>query len=459
LEYTLTCREELYERICAHVVSAGENEAAGFLFAKTSRTENETRFIAREFWPVKEEHVLSRGKDHVSIESESYCRALQFADESNQSFCFFHSHPKGASDFSSRDNAEEPALFKTAFVRAPRALAHGSLVLPRNGEPFGRVWLDDDKSVALKRIRIIGLRFHFVDRVREEPPIPSFFDRQVRAFGEDIQRLLGRLHIGIVGCGGTGSAVFEQLVRLGVGQITIYDPQRFEKSNVNRLYGSTVDDEGNPKVEIMQRSWATVGLPASLRIFRSSIYHKDTALTLRDCDLIFGCTDDEFGRSILNQLALRYAIPVFDVGVKIDSDGGLIRSVTGRVTTLYPGAACLFCRDRITAQRVAEESRAFFNPEESESLVKEGYARELRLRDPAVISFTTAVASSAVTELLHRLTGFMGDQRQSTEIIHQFDQTELRRNAVPSSPDCQCANPSVLGTGDSRDYLGMLWGD
>ncbi len=459
MEYTLTCLEQVYGRICAHVVSAGDDEAAGFLFAKTSRTENETRFIAREFWPVKEEHVLSRSKDHISIESESYCRALQFADESNQSFCFFHSHPQGASDFSSRDNAEEPPLFKTAFIRAPRVFAHGSLVLPRNGEPFGRMWLVDGKSVPLKRIRIIGRRFHLVDRVRDDAPIPIFFARQVRAFGEDIQRLLGRLHVGIVGCGGTGSAVFEQVVRLGVGQISIFDPQAFEKSNVNRVYGSTVDDEGKPKVKIMQRSLAAVGLPAALRIFESSIYRKNTALRLRDCDLIFGCTDDEFGRSILNQLALRYAIPVFDLGVKIDSDGEVIRSVTGRVTTLYPGAACLFCRDRITVQRVAEESRAFFNPEESQALIKEGYVRELRLTDPAVIPFTTTVASSAVTELLNRLTGFMGDQHQSTEIIHLFDQTELRRNSVASLPDCQCANPSVLGTGDCRDYLGMLWGD
>ena len=41
------------------------------------------------------------------------------------------------------------------------------------------------------------------------------FDRQVRAFGADIQELLATLRIGIVGNGGTGSPVAEQLIRLG----------------------------------------------------------------------------------------------------------------------------------------------------------------------------------------------------------------------------------------------------
>ena len=71
----------------------------------------------------------------------------------------------------------------------------------------------------------------------------------------------------------------------------------------------------------------------------------------RTCDAIFGCTDDEWGRSLLTRLAIYYAIPVFDMGVKIDSEDGIIRSINGRVTTLLPGTACLYCRGRITAER------------------------------------------------------------------------------------------------------------
>jgi hypothetical protein len=107
---------------------------------------------------------------------------------------------------------------------------------------------------------------------------------------------------------------------------------------------------------------------------------------------------------------------------------------------------------------VAEQSRAFFTPEEAEALRREGYADELDVPNPAVIPFTSAIASSAVAELLHRLTGFMGNDRRATEILYRFDQTEIGRNSVTSAPECQCANRKIWGAGDGRNYLGMLWG-
>src|SRR5688500_10935071 len=48
--------------------------------------------------------------------------------------------------------------------------------------------------------------------------------------------VLGRLKVGVVGLGGTGSAVVEQLARLGVGELLLCDPQEFESTNVNRVY-------------------------------------------------------------------------------------------------------------------------------------------------------------------------------------------------------------------------------
>jgi len=459
VKFSLTLLEPVYEAIGAHVTKTPDAEVAGFVFAKTSRSKYETRYIGREFRPVAEANVIRQSETEIALTSEAYCPALQYADETKQSFWFFHSHPKDALEFSPRDNAEEPKLFRTAFVRAPNPLGHGSLVLPRFGLPFGRVWLPDGSVAPLERVRVIGSRLIFADAISiEQPAIPHFFDRQVRAFGPDIQRLLGRLNVGVVGCGGTGSAVCEQLLRLGVGKLGVYDGGRFEDSNVNRVYGSTIHDEGIPKVEIIERLAKSLGLPTVLRTFDNYIYHEETALTLREHDLIFGCTDDEVGRSILNQVALRYAIPVFDVGVKIDSDDHIIRSVTGRVTALYPGTACLFCRGRISPKRVAEQSRAFFTPEESEALRREGYADELDVPNPAVIPFTSAIASSAVAELLHRLTGFMGNDRRTTEVIYRFDQTEIGRNSVASAPECQCANRKIWGAGDGRNYLGMLWG-
>ena len=39
---------------------------------------------------------------------------------------------------------------------------------------------------------------------------------------------------------------------------------------------------------------------------------------------------------------------VIDVGVRVQSEEQVIRGIYGRVTTLLPGEACLFCRERIS---------------------------------------------------------------------------------------------------------------
>jgi molybdopterin/thiamine biosynthesis adenylyltransferase len=88
----------------------------------------------------------------------------------------------------------------------------------------------------------------------------ALFDRQILAFGEHVQRLLSRLHIGVIGLGGTGSAVCEQLTRLGIGRLTICDPQDFEGTNINRVYGSHTTDEGVPKAQIAEQLIQDIGL-------------------------------------------------------------------------------------------------------------------------------------------------------------------------------------------------------
>jgi hypothetical protein len=94
--------------------------------------------------------------------------------------------------------------------------------------------------------------------------------------------------------------------------------------------------------------------------------------------------------------------------VKIDSADGVLRGIFGRVTTLFPGEACLFCRGRVTAAAIALEA---LDPVERRARAAERYVPELDENDPAVITFTTAVAAQGITEMLHRLTGFMGEER------------------------------------------------
>ena len=315
----------------------------------------------------------------------------------------------------------------------------------------------DGTTSPVDVIRVIGDRFKFFHHDPQRNASAEIFDRQVRAFGMEIQHVLKNLHVGIVGNGGTGSAVAEQLIRLGAGKLSLFEGQTLDASNVTRVYGSRLTDVDVPKVQIIQRLAKDIGFGTEVIPFPEHITSLKSAEALRGCDVIFGCTDDEWGRSILSKLAIDYYIPVIDMGVKIDSSEGSIVSVQGRVTTLVPGSACLFCRGRITAEGVRVQVIESCNPSQAEELRRQRYAPELEGNAPAVIAFTTAVASTAIAELLHRLTGFMGAERTSSEVIHFFDQSRMRTNHLAPNLDCYCGDRQRWGLGDQRPFLGMLW--
>lgn len=452
MKYTLTILEEHLERLQAATFSLPDCEGAAYLVCGESVTDHETRLLVSDVISVRDEHYLVREPLRLSIKSDSYVSAAKAALGQKRSLVFAHSHPGGFPDFSEQDDAEEPNLVRFFDRRVP-GKTHGSLVLVARDGLRARVWVGGG-WVAIERIRVVGTGFRFFDHTAGQKPPPEFFDRQVRAFGKDIQGLLGRLHIGVVGVGGTGSATIEQLVRLGVGTVSIFDHDTFEATNVNRVYGSTSTDGGRLKVEISEGHIAQIGVGTRLLRF-GSISDEDIAKNLRDCDLVFGCTDNQAPRGILVQLAIRYLIPLIDMGVLVDSHDGVLRGVDGRVTTFYPGEACLFCRNRISAKTIQQES---LPRSERDALAREGYAPELQDRAPAVIPFTTAVASQAVTELLHRLTGFMGRERKATEVLMFFHESKNRLNRIPSGEDCLCSQRQLWGRGDGRDFLGLSWG-
>jgi molybdopterin/thiamine biosynthesis adenylyltransferase len=457
MRYTITFGEDHFRELTTHLFADRTTEQAAYLLCSLSSTGSEERLLVRQFIPVMARELEEASDRHLVIPQTSFLPAIKKAAIGNLCFVFVHSHPDGYPSHSPQDDKEEPKLFRTAYNRIHRAKAvHASLVFSSPEKPVGRVWLETGETAEIDRVRVIGKRFLFYDSSTDHVDL-SAFNRQVLAFGAEVQDLLKRLTVGVVGLGGTGSAVTEQLIRLGVGCLVVCDPQNFEKSNVNRVYGSGLSDEGRPKTEIAEELALDIGLATEVKPHQGSITDLHVAKAFRDCDVIFGCTDDEWGRAVLSKMALSYLIPVFDTGVMVDSENGVIKSVRGRITTLIPQSPCLFCRGAISGDTIAAEIKYKFNPEEYESLKREGYARELPGNAPSVIMFTSTVGSMAVSELLHRITGFMGDDRVSTELLVRFDESKISRSTRISREGCWCADPTKWGMGDVEPFLGMTW--
>jgi hypothetical protein len=424
-------------------------EGAAFLLCGESRTDEVSKLVSHAVVPIAEEDFLVRSHDRLSISSRALSRISKLGRYESLSIIFAHSHPQGLCEFSAQDDNEENVLLPFLQGRVPERI-HGTIVITEESIA-ARLYVPGRKSVDA--VLSVGSRIQLLSS-SDAGIGPTYFDRQIRAFGTVTQSALRNLRVGIVGVGGTGSAVAEQLYRLGVGHLTLFDGDRLEDTNLNRVFGSRRSDIGEYKVDIAKRHLDAIDLGPVVRAVPHHITQLNSARELPTCDVIFGCTDKEIPRGILIQVAIRYAIPVFDMGVLLDSVGGNLRGVHGRVTTLLPGEACLLCRGRISAEGMRIEG---LSQEDRANQIRNGYAPELPEPAPAVIPFTSSVASFAVAEFLHRMTGFMGSTRLSSELMITFDQSKIRTNRVAASENCVCSTDYLVGRGDESPFLGMMW--
>lgn len=435
-------------------------ETAGVLLVRYVETpQGNVRLLARGIHWVSEGAYQLRTSSRLSVSSEGYVPSLSAAESDGAMPIWLHTHP-GVGSTPTPSKLDEIVDQQLADVFRTRSGSdyYGALVLARAGSLLrfcGHIESQDERF-EIDRMWSTGRRLAFARSASARvPALSGEFDRNVRAFGGDIQRVLGNLRVAVVGCGGTGSAVAEQLIRLGVRHFILCDPESLTESNVTRVYGSGQGDIGRPKVEVAAANLLKIAPDAEVRTLPSSIIRESAAKFLLDADLAFGCTDDNSGRLVLSRLASYTLTPVIDCGVLLNSgDHGELEGINGRVTLLGPGMPCLVCRGRIDFARAAAES---LSSEERVLRVREGYAPELEGIEPAVVTFTTNVAAAAVSELLERLIRY-GPEPAPSEILLRLHEREISTNDQAPVIGHYChPDAGKLGLGLTEPFLEQTW--
>jgi len=444
-------------------VLADERETAGVLLVGlASDPSGRTRLLARELHLVPQGAYVERRHDGLTITSEGYVHALGRAEEIGAVALWFHTHPgANSSPMPSAKDLRVDRELSELFRLRTSSESYGTLICASDGNRFsftgyldtteGRIRIDRLWEVG-RRLRLTPAADSLSERTRQ---IPAIFDRNVRALGGNVQQILNALSIAVVGCGGTGSAVAEQLVRLGVRNLVLVDPDVLSESNLTRVYGSTPTSLGKNKAVVLAAHLRRLSRGVHVEAIDGSINNEQIARSLIGCDVTFGCTDDNAGRLVLSRLAAYLLLPVIDCGVLITSNASdALTGIDGRVTVLTPGAACLVCRNRIDLQRAQAE---VLPADERKLRQDEGYAPALPGIEPAVVTFTTAVAAIAVAELLERLVGY-GPEERISEILIRFHDREISTNVASPRAGHYC-DPSAgkLGLGESDPFLEQMW--
>jgi molybdopterin-synthase adenylyltransferase len=413
-------------------------ESAAILLARTVGSEPHARLLVCEIHTPLESDYEIRSPIAVQVKPEFGLPIEKKAKREGLSLVYCHTHPgqSGRPCFSSIDDESERALADYARGRSPRAV-HGALLIGPDG-------LDSRVLGTSRKLSVIDVGTNYqvaFDPEDASVEVSNVFDRQVRAFGEVGQRRLARLTVGVVGLGGTGSVVVQQLAHLGVKSYMLIDPDVIEDTNLNRVVGATRADVGVPKVEVARSVISKIRGDAAVKCIQGDIVDEGVFRGLEACDFVFCCTDSQASRHLLNQFAYQYFIPCIDIGVAINATHTKTAQIAGRVTMLAPGLPCLWCAEQLQpgalrVELMSEEHR------KADPYIVGGLGE----RQPAVISINSTLSSLAVTMYLAAVCGIPSSSRF---LIYDGNRGRVSALAVAQNPNCNfCSPDSTLGGGD-----------
>lgn len=138
------------------------------------------------------------------------------------------------------------------------------------------------------------------------------FTRNLGILTAGEQHRLTQSRVAIAGVGGDGGLVAELLCRMGVGSFRLADPERFERENLNRQNGSTVDTVGRPKVEVITELLTAINPDVSVEVFPDGVLPDNVDRFVEGADLVIDeseYTMHEIGVCIA-RAARRFGVPV-----------------------------------------------------------------------------------------------------------------------------------------------------
>jgi molybdopterin/thiamine biosynthesis adenylyltransferase len=424
------------------LLSAAPDEAAALLLAGWAGNGDQTRLMIREQFEVPSSAYQEQAPFRAVIQPSFIMPLLKRARNENLSLVLTHTHPFAEeARFSYVDDEGESVLMPALFSRASTS-PHGALLITPS-DCSARIWTTSaSRPEHLSPVFEVGkdLRIHN----RKDIPLPTFpnqFDRSVRAFGKEGQATLASLSVGIVGLGGIGSIVAEQLAHLGVRRLMLLDPDTLEETNLNRVVGATRQHIGKNKVDVASGLIRRINPETEVIADVGDVIMANDASRLLSCDFLFCCTDSHGSRAIINQVAYQYMIPTIDLGVRVQVRTGSVESITGRIQLLAPGLPCLVCQALLDPEEVRRDLLS------EEARKRDPYIVGAVEPQPAVISLNSTVASLGVTMMLSAVVGLPVATRHQLVL---FNKGVVRSVASDPSPDCVvCSLSGALARGDT----------
>lgn len=268
------------------------------------------------------------------------------------------------------------------------------------------------------------------------------YSRNEGLFGQRGQVTIAETRVAIVGLGGLGSHVAQQLGYLGVRSYALIDFDHVTESSLNRLIGATDADISTRtlKIDVAERVITAIQPNATIAKVGGPLTEQAAVAALTDADVVFGCVDRDIHRLDLTEIAARHAKPYFDLAT---DTAGYDHEVYGGRMVLADGTQCLVCLPEVLDQRAVATDRLDANLLDAHDRIYGINRDALGRSGPAVVSINGVVASLAVTEFMARTTGL---RQPVKHLVYRADLGTVRRSNDPAASDCYYCS-GVWGTG------------
>lgn len=269
------------------------------------------------------------------------------------------------------------------------------------------------------------------------------FDRSIRLLTEDGQDQLRNRHVALIGVGGVGSLIAEQLARLGVDTFTIVDPDVVEETNLPRLTGAFDSDIGRRKVAVIRETVERANADATVHAICTEI--ESQPRLLERADIVIGAVDRMQTRMWLNEAAVRLATPYIDVGSVIDVEDEAVTTMDTYVQYIDPGEnGCFTClgRDDLDAVRRERLQQAGATDEATQRGYVDGSDFE---PEPSIITLNGIGASLAAEQVVKHVAGF--DSPADFLRYDALANDVVRLHTAPTDDCLVCGHDALLGRG------------
>lgn len=256
----------------------------------------------------------------------------------------------------------------------------------------------------------------------------SRYDRHMALFGAPGQDRIAATRAAVIGLGGLGSHLAQQLAYLGVGHFILIDADRLENSNLNRLIGAGPTDVGADKVTVAERTIRAAQPDATIVRAAVNFPAQGLASELARADVLFGCLDDDAARLELVRHASIHAQPYVDLASDVAPTG----EFGGRILFAKDGQRCLSCAGELDQHALARAQMT----EHQRAADDEIYGIDraaLGAGGPSVVSVNGVVASLAVTEFMVWRTGL---REPVGHLNYRGDRATIGRRADPDRGYC-----------------------